>query len=321
VQSLLFIVGIGICFLAGALPVMHAEDITPPIVAKPIGDVTVAAGAPPTVIGLKKTFALRGVTSDTIVRFTTSLGIADVELYPESTPKTVANFLDYVNKGEASNGGYGYSIIQRSMPGFVLQGGTYYIESGSIVVIPPRPAIKSEAGILNTTGTIAMALTTGPDTATSAWFFNLADNTQLDGTKDFGPFTVFGRLIENGMDTIKAIVALKRYDLSGSLGAAFQDVPVIDYTPADGGVAPTNLVYTESIATIPLTPAKEGAPAILKLKVTGNTNPDLVQTTISGRKLTLKYPEKGTAGTARITVMAKDAAGTKVHTSFLVTVE
>jgi cyclophilin family peptidyl-prolyl cis-trans isomerase len=299
-------------------PAPTSVDLTPPVVAKPVPAVAMAAGAAARVVNLAKTFALKGVTQE-VVRFTTTLGNVDVELYPASTPKTVANFLSYVDRGEGASGGYDGTLLQRSIPGFVLQGGGYYIANDNIETLTPRAAIASEAGIRNTTGTIAMALSTGPNSATSAWFFNLADNTDLDNTSDGGPFTVFGRVIEAGMNTIDAIVALKTYDLSASLGDAFENVPLVNYNPAVGASS-ANLVYVKHLATIPLTPAAAGGTALLALTVVNNSKPGLVKATLVGEKLKLKPLGKET-GIATITLQAKDSAGTKVKTKFTVTVQ
>ena len=77
--------------------------------------------------------------------------------------------------------------------GFIVQGGGFYVDSaGSIDQITGRAAIKSEAGVKNTRGTLAMALSSGPDSGTGDFFFNVADNAMLDDTSDGGPFTVFG---------------------------------------------------------------------------------------------------------------------------------
>jgi cyclophilin family peptidyl-prolyl cis-trans isomerase len=307
----------GLVFAAASLCVAQAQDLTPPVVAKPIADVTVAAGAAPTVINIRDTFGLEGVTNE-VVRFTTTLGLIDVELYPKATPITVANFLSYVRRGAASAGGYNYSIIERSQPGYILQGGGYYVGGDGPLIIDPQAAIKSEAGPPNATGTIAMVLPDGQNSAQSAWFFNLADNAKLNQAKDGGPYTVFGRVIETGLETIHAITALQTYDLS-TLGGAFSNVPLLDTYSVGVGATPADLVYTESIATIPLTPAAAGDASLLKVTVL-NTNPNLVKATLSGRLLTLKYLHKQT-GLARIALVARDAAKTKVKTSFLVTVQ
>jgi cyclophilin family peptidyl-prolyl cis-trans isomerase len=311
---------LGLCLLTSSLLAAQAEDLTPPIVRQAIPDVTVPAGAAPTVIDVRKTFGLQGVTSGSTVRFTTTLGVIDVELFPASTPKTVANFLRYVDRGEASKGGYGDSIIQELIRHSVLAGGSYFVGSSSTELINPLSAIPSEAGIPNATGTIAMALNDGPDSATSGWFFNLADNTKFNHDKDGGPYTVFGRIIENGLETIGAISDRQLYNLSASLGSAFEIVPLLNTYNPQAGATPQDLVYVKTIDRIPMTAAAPGQTALLKLKIVHNTDPALVDATLDGREVTLKYAAKRT-GTARVTLQAKDAVGMKVKTSFTVRVQ
>lgn len=297
---------------------VRADDLTPPVLVNAVADVSVSVGAAPTVIKLKKTFGLQGVTG-TVVRFTNSIGKLDVELFDAQTPNTVANFLSYVAKGDASTGGYNDTIIHRSIPGFIIQGGGYFLSGTTLDRIAAGSPVASEAGILNTTGTIAMALSNGPDSATTDWFFNVADNTGLDDASDGGPFTVFGRVITSGMDTLNAILALPTVDLSGSFGGGFENVPLENYT-SGSGIQADNLVYTQSIAVIPLTAKASGGDALLKLKIVSNSNPDVVTATLKGHKLTLSYPGK-VAGSAVITLQAKDSAKQKVRTSFSVTVQ
>ena len=313
----------GVC-LALSLCAARAGDLTPPVVKNPMADVHVHVGAGSRSINLKKTFGLKGVTQE-VVRFTTTLGPIDVELFPATTPKTVANFLAYVNRGDSENGGYNGSLIQRSYVNpqpFVLQGGSYYIDDNNLEDIKMDAPIKSEAGIPNALGTIAMALSNGPDSATDAWYFNLADNTMLNGTNDGGPFTVFGKVIENGMDTINAITALTTYNLSDvfpNTGMAFETVPLAMYNPAKGLVA-SDFVYVDKIALIPVLPVKAGGTSLLKVKVLHNTHPDLVMATVSGQKLNLTFLGNS-PGISKITLEAIDAANQKVKTSFKVVVQ
>jgi peptidyl-prolyl cis-trans isomerase A (cyclophilin A) len=105
-------------------------------------------------------------------------GEVEIELFDEAAPETVANFLNYVNDGD-----YAKSFIHRSVTGFVVQGGGYSFIDGTAVAIPTDPPVINEPGISNLRGTIAMAKLGGdPNSATSQWFFNLADNSGLDGT-------------------------------------------------------------------------------------------------------------------------------------------
>ena len=176
----------------------------------------------------------------TIVRMETSLGNIDVELFNDSAPRTVTNFMNYVNDGDYSN-----SFIHRSVPGFIIQGGGFKFENDGVSKITTDPPVVNEFGHSNIRGTIAMAKLDGdPDSATSEWFFNLADNSaNLD--KQNGGFTVFGQVIGNGMDVVDAIAALPVWNAGG----AFTDLPLIDYS-GTGNIQENNLVMVYRIVTI-----------------------------------------------------------------------
>lgn len=165
------------------------------------------------------------VTQATIVEFQTAEGSFRVNLYDNSTPITVTNFLEYVNNGDYTN-----SVFHRSVPGFVIQGGGFtYNMRLPLDGIPTRAAITNEPEFANVRGTIAMAKLAGdPNSATSQWFVNLTDNTTvLDGQN--GGFTVFGEVMDNGMDVVDAIAALPVYDFSG----ATSEIPLRNYTQQD----------------------------------------------------------------------------------------
>ena len=133
------------------------------------------------------------------VLFKTSEGDIRVELYPEKAPKTVANFLDYVKSGQ-----YSGTIFHRVIPGFMIQGGGY---TTSYAEKPTRAPIPLEArnGLKNTTGTIAMARTSDPDSATAQFFINTVDNAGLDyPNPDGNGYAVFGKVV-SGMDVVKKI--------------------------------------------------------------------------------------------------------------------
>ena len=113
----------------------------------------------------------------TTVRMQTSLGDIDIQLMDATAPATVANFLNYVTSGAYDN-----SFIHRSVPGFIIQGGGYRWDSASdsVASIPANAPVINEfnASRSNLRGTIAMAKLGGdPNSATSQWFFNLADNS------------------------------------------------------------------------------------------------------------------------------------------------
>jgi cyclophilin family peptidyl-prolyl cis-trans isomerase len=159
----------------------------------------------------------------TVVQFNTVSGSVVVRLYDSATPLNVANFLNYVNSGL-----YNGTFIHRDVPGFVLQGGgyTYNASSNTAPHIATFSPVQNEFRVSNLRGTIAMAKLGGdPNSATSEWFFNLADNSSnLDNQN--GGFTVFGRVLGSGMNIVDSIAALPRFDLDGSSGSTFDTVPL-----------------------------------------------------------------------------------------------
>ena len=161
----------------------------------------------------------------TIVEFQTSLGNFEVNLYDNTTPATVTNFLDYVNNGRFTD-----SIYHRSVSGFIVQGGAFvYNQTLPLENVPTNPAVTNEPELSNVRGTIAMAkLGNDPNSATSQWFFNLADNSANLDVQNSG-FTAFGEVVGNGMDVIDAIAALPVYNFSG----ATAELPLRNYTATD----------------------------------------------------------------------------------------
>jgi len=142
-----------------------------------------------------------------VVRMVTSVGVIDVKLYDESAPVTVQNFLGYVNRGDYNN-----TVIHRKVDNFIVQGGGYYINATTgMTQINTQPAIVNEYNDAqpNQRGTIAMAKVSGnPDSATSQWFFNVVDNSQVLGASNNAGYTVFGEVIGLGMKTVDAIAGL-----------------------------------------------------------------------------------------------------------------
>jgi peptidyl-prolyl cis-trans isomerase A (cyclophilin A) len=174
-----------------------------------------------------------------------------VDLFDDLTPATVTNFLKYVNSGE-----YQSTVIHRSVPGFIVQGGGYGIPA-DVSGNSPFPQIATnfpspvnEFNRTNTRGTIAMAKLPGdPNSATSQWFFNLADNSaNLDHQN--GGFTAFGWVVGSGMtDVIDKIQNDPRFYYSNfndhSQAAAF---PLQNFT--SGPVVQSNLIVLNSITVV-----------------------------------------------------------------------
>jgi len=139
----------------------------------------------------------------TIVRISTSIGDFSIELLDAEAPLTVSNFLNYVTRND-----YNATFLHRVVDDFVMQGGAYRFERFvGPVDVPTDPPIPNEFGTPNTRGTVAMAkVPDEPDSATSQWFVNISDNTELDSNN--GGFTVFGNVLGEGMTVVDAIDAL-----------------------------------------------------------------------------------------------------------------
>jgi len=151
------------------------------------------------------------------VRVETTQGVITLELDGDKAPETVANFLEYARAGF-----YDGTIFHRVIPGFMIQGGGF---DGDMKQKTTRAPIKNEAGngLKNTTGSIAMARTNDPHSATAQFFINVKDNGFLDHTaptpQGWG-YTVFGS-VTDGMDVVRSIEAVKTGNRSGH-----QDVPI-----------------------------------------------------------------------------------------------
>jgi cyclophilin family peptidyl-prolyl cis-trans isomerase len=140
------------------------------------------------------------------VLLSTSLGEIKLELYADKAPVTTQNFLDYVKAGY-----YDGTIFHRVIPGFMIQGGGLTADMTDKREGQKAP-IKNESGngLKNDTGTVAMARTSAPDSATSQFFINVKDNTFLnkESAQDKVGYAVFGKVIE-GMDVVKKIEQVK----------------------------------------------------------------------------------------------------------------
>jgi uncharacterized protein (TIGR03437 family) len=187
------------------------------------------------------------------VRFHTTLGDIDVALLSSSAPKTVANFLNYVNRGAYNN-----SLIHRSVPGFIFQGGGYQVVNGSFNPIPSDPPVQNEFGVSNTRGTVAMAkLGSDPNSATNQWFFNEANNSgNLDNQN--GGFTVFGRVINDASLAVMDKIAAVPIPSSGPYQSPFDQLPLVNWT--GGQVQEANLVEVLSITQLDRTSVPTIAP-------------------------------------------------------------
>ncbi len=170
----------------------------------------------PLLAGLAGATAAQGDSPVTVI-LETNKGPITVALKPEAAPKTVENFLAYVREGH-----YDGTIFHRVIPGFVAQGGgfdTAYDRRDT------RSPIRNEAdnGLSNSRGTLAMARTGDPHSATDQFFINLVDNSPLDHTAPSGRgwgYAVFGEVVD-GMEVVDAMAEVP----TGSGGPFPSDVP------------------------------------------------------------------------------------------------
>jgi peptidyl-prolyl cis-trans isomerase B (cyclophilin B) len=149
--------------------------------------------------------APNGLAADPQVDVRTSAGTIRLELYPAKAPKTVENFLQYVRDGH-----YNGTIFHRVIDGFMIQGGGF---AANFKQKPTRSPVVNEAqgavkgGLKNDAGTIAMARTSDPNSATAQFFINVADNSFLnwgDPRGDGNGYAVFGRVV-SGQDVVSKI--------------------------------------------------------------------------------------------------------------------
>jgi cyclophilin family peptidyl-prolyl cis-trans isomerase len=147
------------------------------------------------------------------VKFTTNMGDFVVEVYPDKAPKTVENFLTYVKAKH-----YDGLIFHRVIGHFMIQGGGYDQNYNQRITRPPIP--HEISGVKNAVGTIAMARTNDPNSATSQFFINVVDNSRLDPTGPGTGYVAFGKVV-SGMDTVEKIKAVP----TGSGGPFPTDVP------------------------------------------------------------------------------------------------
>lgn len=170
------------------------------------------------------------VAADPVVEIKTNQGSIQIELYSDRAPTTVKNFLDYVNSGY-----YSGTIFHRVIPGFMIQGGGFdqnYTQKAT------RPPVKNEAGngLKNIVGTLAMARTNEPHSASSQFFINVADNHFLNYTEPTAQgygYAVFGKVI-SGMETVNRIAGTR----TGAGGPFRRD-------------APQEMIVIESITQLP----------------------------------------------------------------------
>ncbi|MFQ3593359.1 MAG: peptidylprolyl isomerase [Gemmataceae bacterium] len=250
------------------------------------------------------------------IRFKTNVGDINVELFDKTAPRTVANFFNYITSNRYDN-----TIFHRLATGFVLQGGGFTFDPATRTFpsIPVGPTVQNEFGPSNTLGTIAMAkLGNDPNSATSQFFFNLANNSSNLDTQN-GGFTVFGRLVGSAdQATINRLAAFIPRDATpGVPDTPFETVPTTGFTgtnfPADATLANfARLLDVEIIKR----------DEFLSYSVVSNSNPGLLSVTpdpLSPNQF--RFVSTGTEGSAQVVIRATDRYGASRDRTFNITIE
>lgn len=183
----------------------------------------------------------------TIVLVETNMGDFEINLFDQTTPETVTNFLTYVRAGTYNN-----SALQRLVKDFVVQSGQRYSGNNSapFTNLPARGPVDNEPKLSNVRGTVAMAkISNSPNSATNNWFVNMKDNSSnLD--RNNGGFTVFGVVTGTGMSIIDSINDLY---VPGGTGL-FRETPLRNYSATDFAnnvpITAANIVTIERITII-----------------------------------------------------------------------
>jgi cyclophilin family peptidyl-prolyl cis-trans isomerase len=269
-----------------------------------IPNTAVAPGTPQSTVELAPYLDNEDIDG-TIVRFATDLGNIDMEMFDKGAPATVANFLGYVTRGDYNN-----TFFHRAVSNFIVQGGGYSASTiDNPVHIPTQAAIRNEfsPSRSNERGTVAMAKVTGePDSATSEFFYNLANNNNSAAIADLDVqnqgFTVFGRVINNTMPVVDTIDGLPK---ANPPDVKFQNLPLQGSPPATAD----NVVKIGTATVVPET-------ALFNYQLT-SSDPELATPVVENGVLKLLYGA-GRLGTATITITAVDVnSNTTVTTSFL----
>ncbi len=286
---------------------------TAPTIGSQQAAVALSSAATTQTIDLSGKFTDADLAS-TKLRFHTTLGDVNVDLFDKQAPRTVANFLNYVNDGDYTN-----SIFHRSVSNFVIQGGGFKFNGAgtpSITTVPADPAVQNEPDVVNRSnlrGTVAMAKLGGdPNSATDQFFFNLGNNAaNLDAQN--GGFTVFGKVSAAADQAVVDALAAIPTQNKSSTNSAFDSLPLRNYT---GTAFPTDTTIANYAAITGA--AIVSQPEVLSYTVVNNTNSAAVTATLVHDRLTVTRVA-GQTGAATITVRATDKVGATVDMTFTVT--
>ncbi len=166
------------------------------------------------------------ITKETkLIKLSTNMGDITIELFKEKAPETVANFLKYTNDGKFNG-----TIFHRVIPNFMIQGGGHLPDMSQIVSYDPI-INESDNDLSNKKGTIAMARTSSPNSATSQFFINLRDNEFLDrsNASDGYGYCVFGQ-VTDGIEIVEQIGAVATGNNAGHSDVPLESITITEVT-------------------------------------------------------------------------------------------
>ncbi len=287
-----------------ALALCAPARATTPAATDALSARTFTLGDAGVTIDLRNHFGLPGVTGQ-LVQFDTVLGKFNVEMLADAAPISVTNFLGYVNRGNYTN-----SIIHRSVPGFVIQGGGFYAVN-NLASVPTQAPIALEYNLPNQRGTLSMARTESLNSATSQWFINTVDNTTTLGQNAAGGYAVFARVLGTGMGVVDTIANVPWYRLEpNNPFSPFNELPLLNPV-----ASVPNLVAIRTITAISTYPA-DGGTSALSFSVQ-NSDPSVATVSVNNSELSVA---PAATGTTTVTVTVTDTNGNTATNSFDVTV-
>lgn len=289
-----------------------------PVVSQSVPTQNLVAGGSTVTLDLRNFFAVPGVSGQ-VVQFDTVMGRFNVEMRADAAPRHVTNFLGYVSRGDYTNTFVHRSATFDNGPISIVQGGGYRVVGNSVAQVAEQPAIALEYNLPNARGTVAAARKSDPNSAANEWFINTRDNSAILGPTptNGGGYSVFGRVIGDGMTVVDAIAQLRRVDATGGdPSSPFGELPVRNFS--SGTLTETNLVVVSSVKRASLFPVGNDTtlPSVVTFSVQSSA-PNRVEAQLSGSSLNL-VPVA--AGNATITVRAVDTHNATAETSFAVTV-
>ncbi|MDG2166774.1 MAG: peptidylprolyl isomerase [Opitutales bacterium] len=273
-----------------------------PAVTTPLPDQMLDQGGQSLDIDLTEFMSDPDVTSPAVQLDMTYKGKTEpiyLALFWDDSPKTAQNFVDYIEAGRFEG-----NFIHRSVPGFIIQGGGYrFGENSTYPRVPAFSSVQNEPVVSNTRGTVAMAkLENAPNSATSGWFINLANNASNLDIQN-GGFTAFAKVLGNGMTIADEIADIPNYNYGG----AFANLP-LSRDPFPDDPLRTDFVETNASLIEPL-----------QFSATSSDS-DVVTVSVNDEGELTLTPSTNNAGEATITIEATDLDGAKRETTFAVDV-